>query len=707
MQLFPFSYRIKLLCIAACSVLLNLNTINNEYALDDEMVLGKNMQVHRGINGIGTILSSDAYQGYFDYVKANTPLAGGRYRPLSIVTFALEDAFFGSALGDDYLETRKKYEQIQATSSSLPEVQAAADKVKAIDRQITEENMRLAPIRHTFQVLWFTLSMLVLFVFLHRYLLPSNTDIAFAASLLFVFHPIHTEVIANVKSRDEIFSLLFIILSCIFVFRYHKSHSKKDLAGVLGSTLLAMLSKEYAILTPIIAASALYFTQKTTLKEIRNSLWFWGMSAIVVVILLVRQNVVAHLKKSTAVADVLNDPFMYATLPQKIATKIAILNQYLKLLVFPYPLSSDYSYQHFPYLNFGNWQVWLSMLVWGGICFLTYKCIRSKHFLAFPLLFFIGFFMLVNNLLFDIGATMGERLIYHSSFGFCLIAAWVLVTYISNKYALYGALMVVLLPYGWQTIARNPDWKNDFTLFTRDVKHMSNSALTNGNAGAQYYNKGYNLIKGIKTPTHADTLTLLAYTDTAIGYLSKSVALHPRYVNGFLNLAVCYVTKNKIDSAIICWKQAGTYFSGRHPMLIENAGMVLQMGKDAGSKKDYAKAIQLLTDASVMDPGNGEIWTNLGGAYYMSARFGEAGYAFSQALGVNPNLTEARQGAEAAAGYVRLITQCSQDSSNVANWIQLARVCRENNFPDLSKSAFQQVLRLQPGNEEAQSALRH
>lgn len=707
MQLFPFSFRIKLICIALCCAVLNVNTITNEYALDDEMVLGKNMQVHRGFNGIGTILSSDAYQGYFDYVKANTPLTGGRYRPLSIVTFALEDALFGNPLGDEYLETRKRFEQIQATSTLLPEVQAAAEKVKAIDRQITEENMRLAPIRHTFQIIWFTLSMLVLFIFLHRYLLPTQPDIAFVTTLLFVFHPIHTEVIANIKSRDEIFSLLFIVLTCLFVFKYKDSKNNKDLLGIFVSTLLAMLSKEYAVLTPIIAASALYFTGKSSLKEIRSSLWFWGMNGIVVLILLVRNNVVAHLKKSAAVTDVLNDPFMYATLTQKIATKIAILNQYLKLLLVPYPLSSDYSYQHYPYLNFSNWQVWLSLLVWGGIAYLTYRFIKSRHFLAFPLLFFIGFFMLINNLLFDIGATMGERLIYHSSLGFCLIAAWAFCTYLPNKYIQYAVLLLVLVPYGWQTIARNPDWKDDFTLFTRDVQYVHNSALTNGNAGAQYYNKGYNQIKGIKNPTHADSLTMIAYTDTAIGYLRKSVALHNRYVNGFLNLAVCYVTLNQIDSAIVCWKQAATYFNGRHPTLIENAGMVLQMGKNAGSHKEYSKAIQLLGDASIMDPGNADIWTNLGGAYYMSARFSEAAYAFNQALVVNPNLVEARQGAEASMGYAKLVEQCRQDSSNLTNWLQLARISKENNFNDLSQSAFREVQRLQPGNQEAKSALGH
>ena len=37
-----------------------------------------------------------------------------------------------------------------------------------------------------------------------------ETFIPYLATLLFAVHPVHTEVIANLKSRDEIFSLIFI-----------------------------------------------------------------------------------------------------------------------------------------------------------------------------------------------------------------------------------------------------------------------------------------------------------------------------------------------------------------------------------------------------------------------------------------------------------------------------------------------------------------
>jgi uncharacterized membrane protein YagU involved in acid resistance len=76
--------------------------------------------------------------------------------------------------------------------------------------------------------------------------------------------------------------------------------------------------------------------------------------------------------------------------------------------------------------------------------------------------------LLVNNLVFDIGATMGERLIYHSSVGFAIAVAYFLVKGaekiqpVKTGHAVLAGLMVVVTAlYGFKTIDRNKAWKND------------------------------------------------------------------------------------------------------------------------------------------------------------------------------------------------------------------------------------------------------
>jgi tetratricopeptide (TPR) repeat protein len=645
-------------------------------------------------SGIKTILTNDAYQGFLDDMGAKNPLSGGRYRPLSIVSFAIEEELFGQPLGNEYWAAKNKFILLQSTAKSQQELEDAANEVKRLNKEIDKNTLAMAPIRHGFQIFYFAISMVILFWFLNNYLLPNHKTVAFIATLLFAFHPIHTEVIANLKSRDEIFSLLFILLSCIYVFKYFETKSNKNLGLLILFSIGALLSKEYAVLLPVIAVLAITIVKKVSITDAVKTTWFAVISVLVAAVLIFRSQIVGKGTKS-AITDVLNDPFMYATGTEKIATKIALLNQYLKLLIFPHPLSADYSYNNFPYHSFADWQVWLSILIWGGIVYLTYKLWQKKHIMAFASLFFLAFFMLINNLLFDIGATMGERLIYHSSLGFCLGVAWLIIYGVKNiktselakRVITVGSVVVILFLYGYKTMARNLDWRTNFSLFAKDVQSIPNSALTNGNAGSEFYNYAYQKLKNIKNPTHLDTVEFYRTTDTAIMYLTKAISIHQRFVSASINLGLCYSKRGIMDSAIVYWKKAASNFGGRNASLIENAKIVLAYGKKLGSEKEYQKAASVLRDASVIDAGNFEIWDNLGGSEYMQGNFEAAAYSFTQALNLNPNLQGARQGLNVVNNFIAIQNKCKQNPTDPVVWRNAANVFRGANFIKLANEA--------------------
>lgn len=700
--------------IVLCSVLLNINTFTNEYALDDEMVIGKNMNVHKGFAGIGTILSTDAYQGFLDHEEASTPLSGGRYRPLSIVSFAVEEQLFGEPLGQEFLDARKNLRTLQASATDAKQIEEASVKLQVLEKQMRDQSLGIAGIRHVFQVIYFALSMMVLFWFLHAYLLRSYPGIAFIATLLFVFHPIHTEVVANIKSRDEIFSLMFILLACIQVFRYEEDKKTKHLVWLFVWASCALLSKEYAVVLPVIALTAVAVVSRKKPLQLAKSAWFILLSVCSVILLLIRHNIVSKNKKFSLITDVLNEPYKYATAQQKIATKIATLDEYLKLLFFPHPLSADYSYSHYPYLTFANWQVWLSLIVWISVIVVTIKLWQKRHVLAFAGVFFLSFFMMVNNILFPIGATMGERLVYHSSLGFCIVIAWLMVkgsekissSDIARSSVLVLLTLLLIVPMGYKTIARNPDWKNDFTLFTRDVKYMTNAAMVNGNAGAEYYNKATRDIRNISKPTHQDTLRMREMVDTAKMYITRALTIHPHYVGAYSNRALCHILLGNLDSAIIDWKSAAANFNGRNPSLAEHAKMLLSIGKQLGEQKDYKNAARYLRDAALIDASSADIWDNLGGSEFMQGNFLEASQAFQQALAINPNLADAKSGYNVSNNFLSLQRKCQQDSMNADVWLDAARAYSQTQFKDLTRHAYGKVLELQPGNAEAKEAIR-
>ena len=64
-----------------------------KYTLDDMLAITSNKYTKQGIKGVSQIMSHDAFDGFFGEKK--NLLAGGRYRPLAQITFAVEYQFFG------------------------------------------------------------------------------------------------------------------------------------------------------------------------------------------------------------------------------------------------------------------------------------------------------------------------------------------------------------------------------------------------------------------------------------------------------------------------------------------------------------------------------------------------------------------------------------------------------------------------------------
>src|SRR5580704_3710526 len=97
-MVFPWlaNFKTQAFIIALLALIFYGNTYNNGFALDDDVVIVKNEYVLEGIKGIPDILTTDAYQSHFKHLNTTDQLKGGRYRPLSVITFAIEQQFFGA-----------------------------------------------------------------------------------------------------------------------------------------------------------------------------------------------------------------------------------------------------------------------------------------------------------------------------------------------------------------------------------------------------------------------------------------------------------------------------------------------------------------------------------------------------------------------------------------------------------------------------------
>lgn len=158
------------LVFAAITVLLYSNTFSHDYALDDEAVIEFNTHVHMGLAGLPTIFSSGYWSGAGSFQNG--------YRPLSVASYALEYHFFG----------------LNPAVSHVVNVALYAIPIMMLLSVLRQFDSSMA-MRHGSASGGRSLS---------RYW-------PYITVLIFAVHPVHTEVVAKIKSRDEILAFLFCI----------------------------------------------------------------------------------------------------------------------------------------------------------------------------------------------------------------------------------------------------------------------------------------------------------------------------------------------------------------------------------------------------------------------------------------------------------------------------------------------------------------
>ncbi len=541
---------LHLLLVFLVSFGIYANTLSHQYAVDDSIVILRNNYTKKGLKGMKGIWTEDTFTGFFG--KKKNLVAGGRYRPLSVATFALELQLFGSTIVDN---------------NGKPILDADGD-----------VNYTGSPfLSHLINVLLYALLCIVIYLMLLQMFNPRGEQdnfkgyfIALAGALLYAAHPIHTEAVANIKGRDEIMVLLGGVLTVYWLLRatmeQHKVENHTYLEGdktlqekhflysllAIGAFVFAIFSKENAITFLAIIPAALYFFTPLTIDKIvlrtlpfiGIALFFWF--AIRGVIL----GEAATVSTSAPMVELMNDPFLKLdkagnyikyTNEERIATVFYTWLDYIQLLVYPETLTNDYYPKHIrtdkdliPTYQMGY--VILSLLVHlAMVGFAIFGTIKRKPY-AFFILFYFATFSVVSNLIFPIGSNMAERFMFLPSVGFsalCALGLYHLIdrqvlrlTPLVNALRLPTVLLVIVVGlYGYKTFDRNFAWKDDFTLFTTDIANSPNSAKLN------------NAVSGVLQEYSHRISSLSVKRDTLRSALQHSITatkLHPTYNNAWL-----------------------------------------------------------------------------------------------------------------------------------------------------------------------------
>jgi len=587
--------------IALLSFLLYVNTLSHQFAFDDAIVITGNSITQKGMAGIPDLVTKDFFVGI--YGEQGMELTGGRYRPLSLVMFAIEMQLFGER---------------RVNNSGAPVLSADREQLYSYDPFIG----------HLVNLIFYAISVYLLFVLLGKWF-PKHPMIGWIGAVLFAIHPIHTEVVANIKSRDEIMALFFLVCSFLQIHKVVEYERLKHgvLAGVF--FFLAAMSKENAftfiLFIPILMV-VIY--GKSWKKSFKGSLPIW-ISGIAY--LLLRTSMVGLPSTVETNPSILENPFVDATPAIKFGTIFVVLLRYVILLFVPHTLSSDYSYPQIEYVGFGDIEALAGLLIYVGMGVMLIYGVMKRQTYALFLAAYLLPLSVASNIVFNIGAPMGERFVYMSSFGFTTGIAWILVTKLNiptwkaleMKKGLLGALIVCGVFYSYRTVGRNVDWYNNETLFTADIENSPNSAKMN------YYYANTHLKKQMSDESSPQGKEWLAIAEK---HFTKAVELYPDFGLAWYNIGLVKVQKGEGKDALPFAKRA---------LEIEpdNAKAMALMGQVYGRflqqpKLGIAPLRKAIENYGNRDPG---VVQNLAICYAMTQKTDSAAYYFEMALKNDPN----------------------------------------------------------------------
>jgi tetratricopeptide (TPR) repeat protein len=287
--------------------------------------------------------------------------------------------------------------------------------------------------------------------------------------------------------------------------------------------------------------------------------------------------------------------------------------------------------------------------------------LKKRSIISFSIIAFAASFILMSNLFFSVGTFMNERFVFVASIFWCLAIVYLGVCFIEKRrnlkplILLIGCYMLVFYPI--KTVARNKAWKNDFTLFTTDVKTSKNSAKSNCSAGGKLWEEG-------KVTDNKNTQK--EYYQLSEKYLRKAVKIHPTYTDAWILLGnVLYDSKKAKEEAASCYLNV-LHQNPSHENARKNFDIVLQQEKNKTIQKKYytelwnidsadytanyrlgviygrhlsdlPKGIIYLERAVKIAPNKAEAMKDLGTAYGMSGQIEKAYQTFKKAVKVDPN----------------------------------------------------------------------
>jgi tetratricopeptide (TPR) repeat protein len=444
---------------------------------------------------------------------------------------------------------------------------------------------------HLFQVTIYIVNACLLFLFFKGFF---KNPLALFLSLIFLVHPINSEVAFYIADTQDVLFFFFGIVSLCVLLRDNFSRTFVVASMLL---LLSLLSKETGFLFLLVALFQITLTKK------EKVLTFLGyLSAVVILYVILRTNAIGVYTEPYSPIALLDFKSRLINIP-------SIIFFYLKTFFFPKNLAISYQ-QIITDITFNNFflpllvdVVFLSILGWGAMMF--YRRYSRKSFLNY--IFFLFWFIIGIGLhlqILPLDVTVAERWFYFPFVGLLGMGGMIYDTFRTKMSArltvTIGLLILTLL--STKTFIRSFDWRDFYILLTRDSMVSKDD---------------YNIENAL-----ASELIKQKKWEEAMVHAEKSVMIHPNSRN-YNNLGITYFSTGDYKQAEEAYLKALKY--GDFHLAYENLASLYMV---YGNQNEN---IVFLENAISKYPSNARLLTPLAVLYYENDQDSEAKEVISRA----------------------------------------------------------------------------
>ena len=385
--------RIAMASAAFAALIVFANSLANGFVLDDRGVVVNNPLVTSPLTAWRV----------FGLPYWPETLGGGQYRPLGILSFALDWAVSG---GD-------------------------------------------ARWFHAVNVMWHVAATVLVWLLAAELLAPVAAAVA---ATVFAVHPVHVEAVSNVVGRLEPMATVFVVGALL---AHRRGHWSAALLFALG-----LLSKEIAIVFVALAAANDLLLERDWRAALRARRWRYAAYGGLVLAYAIALFAVFHDREFTRPARA----FLDTSLMERLSIIARVVPHYLRLLVAPAELSASYAPNVIdprPGFTLAG-SLGVLMLLIGTVAFAIVARQRRSPALAFALVWVAVSIAPVSNVLFPSGVVLAERTLYLASVGTCLVAGIAAERFLLTKPVMVAAATAsVVLAFGVRTWTRTPAWRDD------------------------------------------------------------------------------------------------------------------------------------------------------------------------------------------------------------------------------------------------------